>query len=207
MFFSLKSKNTLASNTKYINYFSSCRNSSRWGLALPEMRWMWRWTLLAGRSWALFCPICAPSMRGLSRRTRNRQSSGTARRSVEKLPFLSNDKKMLFNQLIYWNILLVLPDTLLCIVSVNLQSTSNGLNKVKQSYFFMSYPVGDSTEWGEGEQRGSERSPEWADREAALPADPGGGAGESPQTGEKLHFKRKVTSRAKHLMTTHRDGG
>lgn len=48
-------------------------------------------------------------------------------------------------------------------------------------------PAGGGAERGEGEQRGSEGGSERADREAALPADPGGGAGESAQTGELLH--------------------
>lgn len=46
-------------------------------------------------------------------------------------------------------------------------------------------PAGGGAERGEGEQRGSEGSAERADGEAALPADPGGGAGESAQTGER----------------------
>lgn len=55
---------------------------------------------------------------------------------------------------------------------------------VRSCYHFVSCPAGDGAERGEGEQRGSERSSERADREAALPADPGGGAGGSAQTGE-----------------------
>lgn len=54
-------------------------------------------------------------------------------------------------------------------------------------------PAGDDAERGEGEQRGSEGGSERADREAALPADPGGGAGESAQTGELLlHLRSEV---------------
>lgn len=61
-----------------------CRNLSRWSLALPEMKWMWRWTRLLGQSWAAFCLSCAPSMRGSWRRTKSRLSTGTVRRCVEK---------------------------------------------------------------------------------------------------------------------------
>lgn len=46
-------------------------------------------------------------------------------------------------------------------------------------------PAGGGAERGEGEQRGSEGSAERADGEAALHADPGGGAGESAQAGER----------------------
>lgn len=53
-------------------------------------------------------------------------------------------------------------------------------------------PAGDCAKRGEGEQRGSEGISERADREAALPADPGGGAGESAQTGERLHPRSKM---------------
>lgn len=53
---------------------------------------------------------------------------------------------------------------------------------------FVSCLAGDRAERGEGEQRGSQRSSERADREAALPADPGGGAGQSAQTGELQHL-------------------
>lgn len=61
----------------------------------------------------------------------------------------------------------------------------NGPRKVTQKVTEnTSLPAGDDAEWGEGEQRGSEGSSGRADREAALPADPGGGAGESAQTGE-----------------------
>ena len=57
---------------------------------------------------------------------------------------------------------------------------------------FVSSLAGDSADRGEGEQRGSERSSGRAGGEAALPADPGGGAGESAQTGEPLHLKREA---------------
>lgn len=47
-------------------------------------------------------------------------------------------------------------------------------------------PAGRGAERGEGEQRSPERSPGRAGGETALPAEPGGGAGESAQTGDLL---------------------
>lgn len=85
-----------------------------------------------------------------------------------------------------------------------LNSSCSPVHAFHVSVYVVSSPAGDCAERGEGEQRGSERSSERADREAALPADPGGGAGEPAQTGELLHLRRELKSGANDSMNTHK---
>lgn len=67
--------------------------------------------------------------------------------------------------------------------------------------FLCPRPAGHGAECREGEQRGSEGSSGRAGREAALPADPGGGAGESAQTGELLLYTwREGRGQEEHII-------
>lgn len=50
--------------------------------------------------------------------------------------------------------------------------------------------AGGGADGGAREQRGTARGSERTHREAALPADPGGGAGEPPQAGQNHHDER-----------------